>query len=318
MNFKTLGKNQPLDTIIKEYGLITLGLLFYSFAFTQLLIPAKTVPGGSGGIASLAYFALGSPKDIFLLSFGLVYFYVNATLVILGMIILGPKFGIKTIYAILVNTLFISLMDKYIPAGILGLDADSDKLLMVILGGAIAAVGIATCFRQGGSSGGTDIIAMIVNKYRNISLGKVILICDLVIVTSSVLVFGEVKPAIYGFVTMGVVSYTIDMIMSGSKQSFQLFVFSPKYQEIGKRVIEEAHRGVTYLDAVGGYTEQPQKVVLIICRKTEITKVYHIIRDVDPQAFISSANVSGVYGQGFETLIAKKQKQNSINKTKLG
>lgn len=312
-----MGEKKTLRKTFKEYGLISLGLVFYSFGFTQLLIPAETVPGGTGGISSLIYFALGSPSE-FLLSFSMLYFYVNSILLIIGGLVIGPKFGVKTVFAIVVNTFFMSLMETYIPEGILGLNSETDKLLMVILGGVMAAIGVATCFIQGGSSGGTDIIAMIVNKYRNISLGKVIMFCDVAIVTSSLFVFGEIKPAIYGLVTMAVVGYTIDMVMSGSKQSFQLFVFSPKYKEIGQQIIAEAHRGVTYLDAVGGYTEQPQKVVLIICRKTEISKVYQIIREVDQNAFISSANVNGVYGEGFETLAAKKIKPNSTQKTKLG
>ena len=312
-----MGEKNSIRKVLKEYGIISLGLVFYSFGFTQLLVPAETVPGGTGGISSLIYFALGSPSS-FLLSFSMLYFYVNTLLLLLGVLVIGPRFGFKTIFAIVVNTLFMSLMETYIPDGILGLSSETDKLLMVILGGVMAAIGVATCFIQGGSSGGTDIIAMIVNKYRNISLGKVIMFCDVAIVTSSLFVFGQVKPAIYGLVTMAVVGYTIDMMMSGSKQSFQLFVFSPKFQEIGKRVIAEAHRGVTYLDAVGGYTEQQQKVVLIICRKTEISQIYQIIRDVDQNAFISSANVNGVYGQGFEVLDPKKKKTNPTKDTKLG
>lgn len=287
--------------MFKEYSIISLGLIIYSFAFTVLLIPAEIVGGGAGGLATLLYYAFGQH-----LTMGVYYFAVNAIFISIGITIIGPHFGIKTIYAILFNTMALSLMQLYIPAGILGMDPATDKLLLAILGGALAGVGIAMCFTQGGSSGGTDIIAMIVNKYRNISLGKVILICDAIIVSCSYFVFGEIKPIIYGFVTMSVVSYTIDLVLSGNKQSAQVMVFSAKYKAIGERVINDMGRGVSYLDGEGGFSGAPQKVVLIICRKTEQSSMYRIIKDVDPDAFITTASVMGVYGKGFDALTIKK------------
>lgn len=287
---------------IKEYVIISLGLIVYSFAFTAILIPAGIVGSGAGGLSTLLYYAFGEHFTM-----GLYYFIVNAVFLTFGVILIGPKFGVKTIYAILFNTMALSLMQLYIPKDLLGMNPDTDKLIMSILGGALAGIGVATCFTQGGSSGGTDIIAMIVNKYRNISIGKVIMACDAIIISSSYFLYGEIKPIVYGFVTMGVLGYTIDLVLSGSKQSSQLMIFSPKHKEIGDAIIKEVGRGVSYLDGEGGFTGSPQKVVLVICRKTEQSAVYHIIKEIDPNAFITVGSVMGVFGKGFDSLSVKNK-----------
>lgn len=303
-----MSKNHPVFTIFKEYGLISLGLLIYSFGFTTLLIPAQTVPGGAGGIASLIYYGLGSPSGGFL-TVGTLYFLVNAVMLSVGLMVVGPKFGIKTVYAIIFNSIMMNLFGQLLSPDLLGLSAQNgDQLLMVILGGVFCGVGVGTCFTQGGSSGGTDIVAMIINKYYPISFGKVIMACDFIIIMCSVIVFkGDLKPAIYGFVTMAAVGYTIDLVTSGTKQSVQIFIYSPHYKAIGDRIISEAHRGVTYLNGEGGYTGQTQKVTLVVCRKTEQSQIYHIIKEIDPNAFITAGSVMGVYGKGFDMLRTGKK-----------
>lgn len=292
---------------LKEYSIITLGLAIYSLAFTAILIKANTVPGGAGGISSLIYYAIGSMSPLFTL--GNIYFVVNVLFLIAGVAVIGPKFGIKTVYAIVANSILMNVFAMIIPPDFTGLSAEAgDQLLMVILGGVMCGVGVGLCFSQGGTSGGTDIVAMIVNKYRNISFGKVIMACDVVIVSTSVIVFkGDLKPAIYGVVTIASVGYTIDMVLSGSRQSSQIMVFSPHYEAIGKRIIDEAHRGFTYFNAEGGYTGDSIKVVSVVCRKTEQANIYRIIRDVDPDAFITSAAVTGAYGKGFDHLKVKNK-----------
>ncbi|MEG2727502.1 MAG: YitT family protein [Mucinivorans sp.] len=296
---------------IREYTIITLGLIVYCFAFTTILVPAEIVPGGAGGLSTLLYYAFGEHFTV-----GVYYFVVNAIFLALGVMLIGPKFGIKTIYAILFNTVALSLMQIYIPSDLMGMDPNSDRLLMAILGGVLAGVGVGTCFSQGGSSGGTDIIAMIINKYRNISIGKVIIACDVIIVCCSYFLKGEVRPIVYGFVTMGVMGYTIDMVLSGSKQSAQVMIFSPHHEKIAKAIIREVGRGVSFLDGQGGFTGAPQKIVLVVCRKTEQSAVYRVIKSIDPNAFITVGSVMGVYGKGFEALKVKepvKVKMGSVN-----
>lgn len=283
---------------VKSYVIIALGLMIYSFAYTTLLIPAKVMGGGASGVGIIVYYATGEVIPV-----GITYLIFNAILVGFGVFIIGPKFGLKTLFAIGFNSLALTLMQQFMPLDTMGLMGD--PLLSAILGGGLAGLGIAICFSQGGSSGGTDIIAMIVNKYRNISLGKVIMLVDVIIIGCSYFVFHEISTVIYGYVTMGVLGYTIDLVMNGSKQSAQITIFSPKSEEIAAHIIGASGRGVTLLDGMGAYTKKPQKVAVLVCRKNETTQFYRIIKEVDPNAFITVASVMGVYGKGFEELRVK-------------
>lgn len=283
---------------IRSYIIIALGLMIYSFAYTTLLIPAKVMGGGASGVGIIVYYATGEVIPV-----GITYLIFNAILIGFGVFILGPKFGLKTIFAIGFNSLALTLMQKFLPSDLMGLT--NDPLLSAILGGALAGSGIAICFSQGGSSGGTDIIAMIVNKYRNISLGKVIMLVDVIIIGCSYFVFQEISTVIYGYVTMGVLGYTIDLVMNGNKQSAQIMIFSSKAEQIAQTIIENSTRGVTLLDGMGAYTKKQQKVAMLVCRKNETSQFYRIIKEVDPDAFITVASVMGVYGKGFETLRVK-------------
>lgn len=288
---------------IRAYVIISLGLLMYSFAWTALLIPAKVVGGGVGGIGTIVYYATSSAEGGGGIPVGVTYLVVNLVLLAFGFWVLGPKFGAKTIYAIIFNSIALTLMQELLPANLMGLQGD--KLLSAILGGGIAGVGVGFCFSVGGSSGGTDIIAMIINKYRNVSLGKLIMLMDVVIVGSSYIIFRDLPTVVYGYVTMVTLGYSIDMVLSGSKSSSQIMIFSPRYEEIAHRIIHDVNRGVTILDATGGYSGTPQKVVMVVCRRGEASNIYSIIKDTDPDAFITVGSVMGVYGKGFEALKTK-------------
>lgn len=281
---------------LRAYLIMTLGLMMYSFAWTELLLPAEVIGGGGGGIGAIVYYLTGIPM-------GVTYLVFNAILLTLGFWILGPKFGAKTIYGILVNSLALYVMQQTLPPDLMGLHGD--KFLSAILGGGIAGAGVGLCFSVGGSSGGTDILAMIINKYRNISLGKLIILMDVVIVGCSYFVSWDLGSVVYGYVTMFTLGTAIDWVLSGSKASSQIMVFSSKYEEIAERVIHDVNRGVTILDATGAYSKTPQKVALIICRRGEASAVYRIIKEIDPKAFITQASVMGVFGEGFDVLKTK-------------
>lgn len=288
---------------IRAYIIISIGLLMYSFAWTALLIPAKVVGGGTGGIGTIVYYATSNAAGQGGIPVGVTYLLANIVLLAFGFWILGPRFGAKTIYAIIFNSIALTVMQETIPPTLMGLAGD--KLLSAILGGGIAGAGVGLCFSVGGSSGGTDIIAMIINKYRNVSLGKLIMLMDVVIVGSSYIVFRDLPSVVYGYVTMFTLGSAIDMVLSGSKSSSQIMVFSSKYEEIAERVIHEVNRGVTILDATGWYSKTPQKVVLVVCRRGEAGNIYRIIKETDPKAFITQASVMGVFGEGFDALKTK-------------
>ena len=298
---------------IKNYIGISLGLVFYSFAWTAILTPAKVMGNGIPGVGMLIYYATGGEAGG--IPMGYSYMAINAVLLLLGFIIIGPRFGAKTIYAMAFNSLMLILMQKYIPNDVLGLAA-SDKFLSAVLGGALCGLGIGICFSQGGSTGGTDIIAMIVNKYRNVSLGKVIMFCDIIIVGCSYFVFKDISTVIYGYVTVGVVGYTIDAYMQGGRQSCQLMIISKQYAPISDRIVVELHRGVTVLEAEGWYTKTRQRVLMVCCRRNEVTAICRIVKEADPEAFISNAPASGIYGAGFENLKSVAKANPGKNKKK--
>ncbi len=286
---------------IRSYAIITLGLALYSFAYTAVVAPADFVGGGASGIAMIIYYATGGADGG--IPIGYSFFVINAILVTAASFIIGPRFGAKTIYAIACISVLMSVMQKFVPPDLLGLS--QDKLLSAILGGAIAAAGISMCFSQGGSSGGTDIIAMIINKYRNISYGRILMACDTVIIGSSFFLFKDVSVLIYGYVLVGIFGYTLDAIIAGNKQSSQIFIMSKKYEQIADRIAFDVKRGVTVLDGSGWYSKKPQKVLMVVCRKTDTQAIYKVIKEVDPEAFITVGSVMGVYGQGFEVLRTK-------------
>ena len=244
-----------------------------------------------------------------MISIGTFVFIINATLLLIAGFIIGWKFGIKTVYCIIVLSIAMDLCKWLIPDNILveyteGIDANS--LLLVILGAVMAGIGVVLCFSQGGSTGGTDIVAMIINKYRTISYGRIVISSDFFIIGSSIFIANNVADGIamiiYGYIMVGVFGYTVDLIQSGSQQSSQIFIISKHYEQIADAIITEAHRGATVLDGTGWYTKEPSKIVMVVCRKRDASMILKTARKYDPNAFISMGSVMGVYGQGFEAL----------------
>ena len=283
---------------VKEYIFITFGLFLYSFAWTGIILPAKIVGGGVSGMAMLIYFVTGGADGGIPIGYSL--FVINAVLILFAAFIIGVQFGAKTIFAVFMLSLAMSIMQSITPPNLIGL-AD-DRLLSAILGGACSGIGISICFMQGGSTGGTDIIAMIINKYRNISYGKVIMFCDFIIIGCSYFIGNGISTVIYSYIIVAVSGYMLDTILAGNRQSSQILIISQNYQAIADHISTELRRGVTLLDGEGWYTKEPIKVVLVVCRKNETSSLFRIIKEFDPQAFITVGSVMGVYGLGFEAL----------------
>jgi uncharacterized membrane-anchored protein YitT (DUF2179 family) len=275
---------------IEDYIAITLGLVMFSLAWTLFIIPAQITGGGVSGIGAVLYYATGIPV-------GITYFLVNIFLVAIAIKVLGANFGIKTIYSMVVVSVVLTFTQKLIAEPLV-----DDIFLSAVLGGILSGVGLGIVFSKGGSTGGTDIIAAIIAKYRNVSPGRVIMYCDVIIITSSFFVLKSVDKMVYGFVTMGVVSYALDAVLSGANRSAQMFIFSRKYEEIADFINQQRYRGVTIIDGVGWYTKEHVKVVISVVRKRETGAIFRKIKEIDPDAFISMGSVMGVYGQGFDKL----------------
>lgn len=291
---------------VRAYIMITLGLLIYAFSWTTIITPAKFIGGGLPGICTILELATNGFLDM-----GTYYFILNSMLLIAGLIIIGPTFGIKTVYAMVLMSVGLSILPNIVPPDLVGLH--DDKLLSAVLGGALNGLGIAICFMNGGSTGGTDILAMIVNKFYNMSLGKLLMLFDIIIIGCSYFTYHNISAIIYGYIVLGVMGYTIDLVMAGNRQSCQLLVISKKYNQIADHVVNIAHRGVTVLDGSGWYTKNPQKVLMIFCRRSESTTICRIVKEQDSDAFISNAAISGVYGNGFENLKLKQRNSKSEN-----
>lgn len=295
---------------LKEYVVISFGMFLYCFSWTSFLTPHDVVGGGVAGLAAVIQIATGGFVEMWL-----PYMIINVGLVILGTIMLGRGFGFKTIYCIL----FASLLYKILPDLIPWVADISEPFLVALVGGAIGAVGISIIFTQGGSTGGTDIVALIVSKYREVSPGKVFMICDLLIVGSMAFVSkengGGLQAVIYGYLQMMSFSFSLDYILMGSKQSVQMLIFSPKYQEIADALVNTMDRGVTAFDGVGWYTKHTNKILIVVAKKHQLSEINKVIKNIDKTAFISVTQAMGVYGRGFDEIkgggkIQWKRKQN--------
>ena len=275
---------------IRAHLIITFGLLLTAVAWTAFLIPAKITGGGITGVSTLIFYASGFPL-------GISYLIINSILILFAIKILGRDFGVKTVFSVIVMSALFSVLQQYITKPIV-----NDTFLSTVLGGILGGAGIGIVFSQGGSTGGTDIVAMIINKYRNISPRRIILYIDVFIIASSYLIFQSLEKIVYGYVAMGITSYTIDLLFTGSKQSVQIFIFSKKYNEIAERIGKEVQRGVTIIDGKGWYTGEQTKILLVMVKKPEASQIFRIIKEMDKDAFMSVNNVMGVYGKGFETI----------------
>lgn len=285
-------KKPKIQTVIQDYSIMLVGLSLYVLSWTLFLVPAKITGGGISGLAAVIFYSTKIP-------IGVTFFAINVFLVAAALKVLGASFGIKTIFSMVVLSLLFAIPQDLFPGAII-----EDNFLSAVLGGMMGGVGIGLVFSRGGSTGGTDIIAMIINKYRNISPGRIIMYCDVIIIGSSYFLVHSLDKMVYGFVSMAVVSYTLDSFLSGSNASAQIFIFSPKYEEIADFINNESRRGVTVLNGTGWYTQQDVKVLMTVVRKKESSMLFRKIKEIDPDAFISMASVMGVYGQGFDKIKA--------------
>lgn len=305
----------------KEYLLMTFGMFCYAFGWLICVLPAGGMGGGAAGLATIINAILPASIASFL-TIGTLVFIINVVLLILGVMIVGWKFGIKTLYCIFTMSMMFNLVEAYVPQDLMirmMAEVDANNLLLVVAGAASCGLGIAVAFMQGGSTGGTDIVAMIINKFRTVSYGRVLLMTDCGILISSlfltttITVLGEdivIEPmsslafarVIYGFIMIAVIGYTVDFVQSGNQQSNQIMIFCKDYEKMAEAINTKAHRGATLIDAMGWYSKTPSKAVMVVCRKRDTSMILKLVKEEDPNAFLTVGSVMGVYGQGFDAL----------------
>lgn len=297
--------------VVWDYFLMTVGTFIFVMAWTSFLQPNNLASGGLTGLSTILDYATQGkiPMDV-------TYAVLNVLLLVAGFLFLGKAFGFKTIYVIGLSSFLFWLLPEYFP-NLEVVDENLDKILVALIGGAMESIGIGLILLRGGSTGGTDIVAMILNKYWPVSPGKVYLYSDVFIVASLILIpvdnGGGLVNMIYAYVVMITFSFGVDYVLLGNKSSVQLLVFSTKYQEIADHIIYDVQRGVTALKSIGWYSQKESKVLLIILRKNQMNEVINEIKHIDKDAFVSVSTANSVYGEGFEEIktgIRRKKKEN--------
>lgn len=288
-------------TELRDYVMIFIAMMSYCIGWNIFLLPNDITTGGVPGVSSIIFWGVGIPVQW-------TYFSINAVLLLIALKILGWKFCVKTVYAVVVLT----VSTTYVSANYHGHLLHDQPFMASIIGAVFCGSGVGLGLASNGSTGGTDIIAAIVNKYRDISLGRVILICDVIIITSSYLVLKDWEKVIYGYVVLYVTAFCIDQMVNSRRSSVQFFIISNMYKEIGERINREPHRGCTVIDAQGFYSGHDVKMLFVLAKRRQSEQIFRIINDVDPHAFVSQSAVIGVYGEGFDRFkvsSSKKPKQ---------
>ena len=285
----------------KDYFMIVLGTAIYAFSFAAFIVPQKIVIGGVAGISTILFFTLNVP--IAVANYGL-----NLILLAIAYKVVGRNFVVGTIFG---ATCISVLMGITLP--LCGDIFHLDPFLSCVIGGILAGTGIGICFVHGGSTGGTDIVAAMVSKHTNVTIGRMMIYVDMCIISSSFLLFHNIDKIVYGFIILIITAYLTDMVINTNRQAVQFIIFSRKWQAIADAITHDANRGCTVLDGRGWYSKQEVKLLLVMCRKIESVTIFRIIKSIDEKAFITQSNVNGVYGEGFEKLKLKNIKKTESN-----
>ena len=309
-----------LSRQIADYSVITVGLLLYAIGFDCFLLPFQVTTGGLAGIGSLIFYATGFWKVQY------TFFLSNIVLLAVAVKVLGWKFCVKTIFAVFMLTFLLSAVEMLMqqlhtlqPELFAGFNdhvqlpqLTDNAFMSTIFGASIYHTAIGLVFRCCCSTGGTDIIASIIHKYRNVSLGTVMMLCDILIISSSIFLPGAtITQLIYGFTTLFVTNITLDYVYNSKRQSVQFLIISKHFEEIAD-AINVYHRGVTVLDATGWFTKTPTKVLLVLTRKKESNNIFAIIQSIDPGAFVSQTRAAAVFGDGFDTMRRVKNRNEKV------
>ena len=290
-----------IKELIFSYTKIFIGLIVFSIGYTCFMLPYQIMSGGVAGISALIYYATGFHA-------GYSFFLINVGLILIAWYTLGWRFCVRTIIA----TVVVSFMIDYVQMALTEIGPDGkehmihlvgDQVFMAcVIGAMIEGLGLAIVFLAGGSTGGTDIVALTINKYRDISLGRAMLFVDIFIVSLSYLIFRDIERLVACYITLFISINVIDYVVNGARQSVQFTIISQKYSEIAQAVSDKVDRGVTILHGEGWYSKEHRNVLLIMAKKQESRLIFQLIRIIDPKAFVTMSNVEGVFGEGFDKI----------------
>ena len=292
-------------TWFKEYSLITIGSFILAAGFVYFITPHKIIPGGVYGIAIVFHYLTSGIFSFFPdgIPIGLLGLLLNIPLVIIGIKILGPKFGVKTIAGFVLSSVFIDLITWLREDGNAALI--DDVLLSCIFGGVLIGVGSGLIFKSRATSGGTDIIAMIMTKYTSIPLGQTVIYVDSAIVLFGLIAFMDWKIPLYSLLSIYILGKAIDTILEGGDYNKALFIISDKHQEISQKILLELDRGGTFLKGKGMYSNEEKQMIFTVVSRREISILKHYISQIDPDAFITIMDTREILGEGFQSLKSK-------------
>lgn len=283
--------------MISDYIRLIFGVLLYAGGYSCFMLPYKIVSGGMGGVSALIFFKTGFPAQY-------CYFIINMVLLLFAWRVMGFRYVFRTVSATALITLAMGYFQELVTQddGTLMKLVGEDRFMAIVIGGCIEGLGLATVFQAGGSTGGTDIIASCVNKYKDIQLGRTMLYLDLIIVSSSYFIQHNIEDMVVGYCTMFIAMYMLDHVMNLANQSVQFTIISSKYEEIADMVNQKIMRGVTMLHGEGWYSKEERPVLIIMAKKREKSAILQVVQATDPSAFVTVSNVEGVFGEGFDQI----------------
>lgn len=279
---------------MKDFMFIVFGILSYAVGYSAFILPEKVVMGGVSGLSALIYYATNIPA-------GISIFVLNITLLIIAFSALTKQFVVRTIIGVIILSLFIGILQPFFQAYPL-ITAGEDKFMHVLIGGMLSGAGLGIVFSHNGSTGGTDILTVLLNKHFNLSFGRAMQFVDCTIICSSYLLFHSMETIVYGVVFTLVACYVCDFVVNGSRQTVQFLIISKNYKEIADTINRRVNRGVTVIEGKGWYSKENVEMLVVLSRKYESQDIFAVIKQIDPQAVVSQTFCHGVFGEGFDKI----------------
>ena len=263
---------------MKDFMFIVFGILSYAVGYTAFILPERVVMGGVSGLSALIYYATNIPA-------GISIFVLNITLLIIAFSALTKQFVVRTIIGVLLLSLFIGTLQPFFQAYPI-ITAGEDKFMHVLIGGMLGGAGLGIVFSHNGSTGGTDIITVLLTKHFNLSFGRAMQFIDCTIICSSYLLFHSMETIVYGVVFTLVASFVCDFVVNGSRQTVQFLIISKNYKEIADTINRRVNRGVTVIEGKGWYSKENVEMLVVLSRKYESQDIFAVIKQIDPQAVV--------------------------------
>ena len=278
----------------KDLFFISLGIFMYAFGYTAFILPEEVVMGGVSGISALLFYAFGFPA-------GASLWVINTALLLLALRALTRQFTIRTIIGVSIMSSLVGIMQPFFQAHPI-ITAGDDKFMHVLIGGLLAGGGLGLVFSHNGSTGGTDILVALLNKYTRMSFGRAMQMCDFCIIGSSYFLFKSTETIVYGVAFTLIAAYMCDYVINGTRQTVQFFIISKKYDEIADKITKRMHRGTTLINGIGWYSKHDVQILMVLARKYESQDLFNYVKSIDPDALVSQSFCQGVFGEGFDKI----------------